>query len=521
MSCKQNKEREDVNNLRYVYGLTSALLVGGAAVALISSQPLGAQVAQNEADVMSEIVPRAGAPSSFADLTQQLQPAVVNIATRQRVEVTRNPFAGTPFAEFFNRRRQGPQTREAQSLGSGFIVSADGFVVTNNHVINPPNSNATLEEITVTMPDGTEYEAELVGADPASDLAVLKIMSDTTFPFVRFGDSSQTRVGEWVVAIGNPFGLGGTVTSGIVSAVYRTPPGSYGAYDRYIQTDASINRGNSGGPLFDMQGNVIGINNAIFSPSGGSVGIGFAIPAEIAAPIVEQLKEGQEIERGYLGVILDGTVSDDLASALGLPRNRGEMIQTVEDGSAADLAGLRPGDIVTKVGGKTVTSEQTVSFLVANLEPGAKVPIEVVRDGETINFTATLGKRPTEAELRQRGQIFDPDAETPMDPEESDGTIEEKLGLQVLTLTPQIRRSLNLDEETVGLVIGAVDPNSDSGRKGLRRGDLILSANYEEVGTIEALLEQITAAEADGRDALLLRVQRRSARPRFVPVRLR
>ncbi|MEM6267382.1 MAG: PDZ domain-containing protein, partial [Pseudomonadota bacterium] len=231
-------------------------------------------------------------------------------------------------------------------------------------------------------------------------------------------------------------------------------------------------------------------------------------------------KDGREIERGFLGVSLE-PMNDDLADSLGLPRNRGEMIQTVEDDSAADLAGLRPGDIVTKVGGKTVTSEQTVSFLVANLEPGAKVPIEVVRDGEAINLTATLGKRPTEAELRQRGQVFDPDSDEPMSPEESDGTIEEKLGLQVLTLTPQIRRSLNLDEETVGLVIGAVDPNSDSGRKGLRRGDLILSANYEEVGTIEALLEQITAAESDNRDAVLLRIQRRNQTPRFVPVRLR
>ncbi|MEM6909536.1 MAG: Do family serine endopeptidase [Pseudomonadota bacterium] len=516
MSCKQNKEREDVNNLRYVYGLTSALLVGGAAVALISSQPLGAQVAQNEADVMSEIVPRAGAPSSFADLTQQLQPAVVNIATRQRVEVTRNPFAGTPFAEFFNRR----QTREAQSLGSGFIVSADGFVVTNNHVINPPNSNATLEEITVTMPDGTEYEAELVGADPTSDLAVLKIMSDTTFPFVRFGDSSQTRVGEWVVAIGNPFGLGGTVTSGIVSAVYRNT-GQGGAYDRYIQTDASINRGNSGGPLFDMQGNVIGINNAIFSPSGGSVGIGFAIPAEIAAPIVDQLKDGREIERGFLGVEL-GQVNDDVADALGLRRDRGELIGDVSPDSPAQKAGIRPGDIVLKVADKEVTPDRTLSFLVANLEPGTKVPLEILRNGqERLTLTVTLGKRPPEQELAQRNQIFDPDSDEPMNPEESDGTIEEKLGLQVLTLTPQIRRSLNLDEETVGLVIGAVDPNSDSGRKGLRRGDLILSANYEEVGTIEALLEQITAAETDNRDAVLLRIQRRNQTPRFVPVRLR
>lgn len=509
--------------VRYVYGLTSALLVGGAAVSLMSGQPLGAQVAQNDAGVMSNVVPRAGAPSSFADLTQQLQPAVVNIATRQRVEVTRNPFAGTPFADLFNRRRGGgrsqePQTREAQSLGSGFIISADGFVVTNNHVV-APNNRATLEEITVTMPDGTEYEAELVGADAASDLAVLKILSDNEFPFVKFGDSAQTRVGEWVVAIGNPFGLGGTVTSGIVSAVYRNT-GQGGAYDRYIQTDASINRGNSGGPLFDMQGNVIGINNAIFSPSGGSVGIGFAIPAEIASPIVDQLKEGREIERGFLGVGLE-PMTDDLADSLGLARNRGEIIQSVQDDSAADNAGLRAGDIVTKINGQNVTSEQTVSFLVANLEPGTRVPIEVLRDGQSVSLTATLGKRPTEAELRAQAQTFDPDSDEPMAPGESDGTIEEKLGLQVLALTPQIRNSLGLDSDVTGLVIGAVDPNSDAGRKGLRRGDVILSANYEAVGSVDALNAQIAAAEADNRDAVLLRVQRRGQPPRFVPVRLR
>ncbi|MBA4081285.1 MAG: protease, partial [Erythrobacter sp.] len=226
-----------MNKVRYVYGLSSALLVGGATISLITGSPLGAQVAQNDGAVMNRVVPVAGAPASFADLTAQLQPAVVNIATRQRVEVQNNPFAGTPFAELFNRRQGGggeaqPQTREAQSLGSGFIISADGIVVTNNHVISPPDSRAKLESITVTLADGTEYEADVIGADAASDLAVLKIRSDKTFPFVKFGDSAATRVGDWVVAIGNPFGLGGTVTAGIISAVYRST-GQGTAYDRY------------------------------------------------------------------------------------------------------------------------------------------------------------------------------------------------------------------------------------------------------------------------------------------------
>ncbi len=514
-----------MNKVRYVYGLTSALLVGGASISLITGSPLGAQVAQNDGAVMDRVVPVAGAPASFADLTAQLQPAVVNIATRQRVEVANNPFAGTPFAELFNRRGGGgegggqPQTREAQSLGSGFIISADGYVVTNNHVISPPDSRAKLESITITLPDGTEYEADLVGADVASDLAVLKIRANRTFPFVRFGDSSAARVGDWVVAIGNPFGLGGTVTSGIISAVYRNT-GQGGPYDRFLQTDASINRGNSGGPLFDMRGNVIGINNAIFSPSGGSVGIGFAIPAEIAAPIVEKLRDGQEIQRGYLGVRLQ-PVDEDLALSLGLPKRRGELAQTVEENSPAAKAGLRAGDILTKVNGKDVTADQTVSFLVANLQPGTTVPVEVLREGSRANINVTLGKRPSEAELQAQAQTFDPDAEEPMEPGTSDSTIEQKLGMQVTPMTAAIARSLGVPADTKGVVIAAVDPNSDAARKGLRRGDIILSANYQPTATVEELLAQITAATTEKREALLLRIQRRTQPPAFVAVRIR
>ena len=513
-----------MNKVRYVYGLTSALLVGGAAVSLITGSPLGAQVAQNDDAVMDRVVPVAGAPASFADLTAQLQPAVVNIATRQRVEVANNPFAGTPFAELFNRRGGGggggqPQTREAQSLGSGFIISADGYVVTNNHVISPPDTRAKLESITVTLPDGTEYEADLVGADAASDLAVLKIRANRTFPFVQFGDSSAARVGDWVVAIGNPFGLGGTVTSGIISAVYRNT-GQGGPYDRFLQTDASINRGNSGGPLFDMRGNVIGINNAIFSPSGGSVGIGFAIPAEIAAPIVQKLRSGEEIQRGYLGVRLQ-PIDEDLAASLGLPKRRGELAQTVEDNSPAAKAGLRSGDILTKVNGKEVTSDQTVSFLVANLQPGTTVPVEVLREGSRVNINVTLGKRPSEAELQAQAQTFDPEAEEPMAPGTSDGTIEQKLGIQVMPMTAQIARSLGVPTDTKGVVVAAVDANADAARKGLRRGDIILSANYQPTETVEALLAQVNAATTEKREALLLRIQRRTTPPAFVAIRLR
>ncbi len=518
----KDKDQEDVNKVRYVYGLSTALLVGGAAISLITGSPLGAQVAQNDDAVMNRVVPVAGAPASFADLTAQLQPAVVNIATRQRVEVQNNPFAGTPFAELFNRRQGGgqaqPQTQEAQSLGSGFIISADGIVVTNNHVISPPDTRAKLESITITLSDGTEYEADVIGADAASDLAVLKIRSDKTFPFVRFGDSSATRVGDWVVAIGNPFGLGGTVTAGIISAVYRNT-GQGGAYDRYLQTDASINRGNSGGPLFDMRGNVIGINNAIFSPSGGSVGIGFAIPAETAAPIVEKLRSGQEIQRGYLGVRLQ-PIDEDVAASLGLPKRRGELVQTVEETGPAAKAGLRSGDVLTKVNGKDVTSEQTVSFLVANLQPGTTVPVEVLREGKRVAINVTLGKRPSEQELQAQAQTFDPEAEEPMAPGTSDQTIEQKLGMQVMPMSAAIARSLGVPADLKGVVIAVVDPNGDAARKGLRRGDIILSANYQPTATVEALLAQVNAAVAEKREAILLRVQRRTAPPAFVAVRL-
>ncbi len=510
--------------VRYAYGVTTALLLGGATLSLATGYPAGAQVAQNEASRMSTVAPVAGAPASFADLTEQLAPAVVNISTRQRVKVASvNPFAGTPFADLFGGQESGPQTREAQSLGSGFIISADGYVVTNNHVIAPNGGNAEIESITVTMPDGTEFPARLVGRDAASDLAVLKVDPKKDLPFVDFGDSAHARVGDWVIAIGNPFGLGGTVTSGIISAVYRNT-GSGTAYDRYIQTDASINRGNSGGPMFDMKGQVIGINNAIFSPTGGSVGIGFAIPAEIAAPIVEKLKKGEAIERGYLGVRIQ-SLNEDLADSLGIPRNKGEFVQAIEPGQAAAKAGIKPGDVVVTVDGKEVSREQTLSYLVANTAPGTRIPIELIRNGKRITVSATVGKRPSEEELRQ--QSFDPDEEQDGNrfnnaPEkQGDGVAEEALGVSVLPLTPQIARQLGASEDTQGLVVNAVDPSSDAAQKGLRRGDILLSANYEAVTSVNALEDAIRSAKRSGRDAVLLRVQRRGQPATYVPIRLR
>ncbi len=503
--------------MRYSYGITAALLAGGAAVSLITGVPAGAQVAQNDERQISGIVPRSGAPASFADLTEQLAPAVVNISTRQQITVNANPFAGTPFADLFGNRGSGqPTTREAQSLGSGFIISPDGYVVTNNHVIQP-DGRAELKEVTVTTPDGTEYPAEVIGRDAASDLAVLKITRDEPFPYVEFGDSNDARVGDWVVAIGNPFGLGGTVTSGIVSAVHRAT--GAGAYDRYIQTDASINRGNSGGPLFDMQGHVIGINNAIFSPSGGSVGIGFAIPAETAKPIVEKLIAGEEILRGYLGVRIQ-PMNEDLAEALGLPANRGEFIQSVQPGEPAEQAGLLPGDVVVRVDGKEVTRDQTLSFLVANIAPGRRINVEVIRDGERRTIPVTVGRRPSEEELA--AQLVDPESGVPQRPgEESQGTLPQSLGLQAVPLTPQIAAQLGVGSDTRGLVVTDIDPNSDAASKSITPGTIVLSANGRTVGSVADLERVIADAKAAGREAVLLRVRPRNGQPVSIPVRIR
>jgi len=519
---------EDVKPVRYAYGVTSALLLGGAAISLVTGIPAGAQVAQNDAQQMQGVVPRGGAPASFADLTQQLQPAVVNISTRQRVRVAQNnPFAGTPFADLFGGDQSGgsgAQTREAQSLGSGFIISADGYVVTNNHVI-AAEGGGQVESITVTTPDGTEYPARLIGRDAASDLAVLKISSPKPLPFVRFGDSRNARVGDWVIAIGNPFGLGGTVTAGIISAVYRAT-GTGSAYDRYLQTDAAINRGNSGGPMFDMRGQVIGINNAIYSPTGGSVGIGFAIPAEIAAPIVEKLRSGQAIERGYLGVRIQ-QMNEDLADSLGIPHNRGEFIQAVEPGGAGARAGLQPGDVVLRVDGKEVTPDQTLSFIVANTPPGKRIPLELIRNGQRLTVTAVVAKRPSEEELAQQ-QSFDQQPGDQQDDQynqppqkQGQGVVEKALGFSTIPLTPQIARQLGASDGTRGVVITAVDASSDAGQKGLQRGDIVLTANNQPVTTVAEMEAIVKAAKAQGRPAVLLRVQRRGQPATYLPVRVR
>ena len=497
--------------MRYVYGITSALLIGGTALALATQSPVIAQVAQNERSEIAKAVPRAGAPESFADLVEQLQPAVVNISTKQEVTlgVRLDPFAGT----------REPVTQEQQGGGSGFLISDDGYIVTNNHVVTGGPRGEAVNQVTVTLTNGKEYKATIVGRDVQSDLALLKIGA-TGLPFVKFADSSRARVGDWVVAIGNPLGLGSTVTAGIISAVQRNL-GTGTAYDRFIQTDTAINRGNSGGPLFDLHGNVVGINNMLISPVGANIGVNFAIPAEAAIPVINALKSGEKIQRGYLGISI-APVDEDLAAALGLPKERGEFVQRVEDNGAAAKAGLKRGDVVTKVDGKEVTPSQTLSYIVANTKPGSRIPLEVVRDGKTMTLYAVVATRPPEDQLA--GANFDPedDQAVPEDPKgTADTAVQNELGLSVQTLTPDIARAVGVDAATRGLVIGAASANSDAGRKGLRRGDVIVTANRVPVTTSEALAKVVADAKKAGRDAVLIEVLRRGGPSQFVAIRLK
>jgi serine protease Do len=298
-----------------------------------------------------------GAPLSFAQLAERLQPAVVNISTRQRVAVRQQV---DPLEELFRQfgapipEGGGPRSRDTGSVGSGFIISPDGYIVTNNHLIQGASGTGTVDEVTVTLTNRREYPARIIGRDQLADLALLKIDA-RNLPFVNWGDSTHARVGDWVLAIGNPYGFGGTVTAGIISAVHRvTGATSSAAYDRYIQTDAAINMGNSGGPMFDLNGNVIGINTALISPTGTNVGIGLAIPAELARPVVEALRRGERPQRGYLGVGLQ-PLDEDIAGSLGLPKNRGEIVRTVQPGEAAAKAGIRQGDVILSVGTRKLT----------------------------------------------------------------------------------------------------------------------------------------------------------------------
>ncbi len=524
--------------MRYVYGITAALLLGGSAATLATS--VGAQTAQNEPGTIASATPRPGAPMSFADLSARLQPSVVNISTRQSIQVSRNPGLPPGFEEFFRRfggrTPQGGQggqggegdggtvTQRGGSLGSGFIISPDGYIVTNNHVISPARGGATVDEITVTMTDRKEYTARLIGRDVESDLALLKIEA-RGLPFVRFGDSTRTRVGDWVVAIGNPFGLGGTVTAGIVSALHRSIQGGT-AYDRYIQTDASINTGNSGGPMFDIAGNVIGINTALISPTGGNVGIGFAIPAEQASPVIDALRRGQRPQRGYIGVSLQ-PLDESVAQALGIPKDRGELIRGVTGGGAAERAGIQQGDVIVRVAGREVTPDESLAFIVSQQPVGSRVPIELIRNGRRQTVNVVVAQRPTAEELARLNGIEtedEPGIRQQPDNEQSTGqrSARASLGVTVQTLTPEIARTLRItDPATRGVVVASVDPSSDAATKGVQQGDVIVSINQRPTRSPEEAAAAVEAARTGGRQSVLLLVRRGNAPPLYVGIDIR
>lgn len=511
---------KEFSKVRYAYGVAAALLIGGSAFSLTTGTA-GAQVAQNAPSAMP---PRAGAPMSFADLAARLQPAVVNISTRQRVPVRAQ---SDPMEEFFRRfgapvpqqdqGGQAPRTRETGSLGSGFIISPDGYIVTNNHLIQGAGGTGTVDQVTVTLPDRREFEARIVGRDVPSDLALLKI-NGNNLPFVNWGDSTRSRVGEWVLAIGNPYGLGGSVTSGIISALHRGITG-VGAYDRYIQTDASINMGNSGGPMFDLNGNVIGVNSALISPTGANVGIGLAIPAELAWPVIESLRRGQAPQRGYLGVGLQPIDDDDLSNSLGIPKGRGELVRSVVPSGSAARAGIQQGDVILTVNGRAVTDENTVSYLIANTPVGSRVPVEVVgADGRRRTVQVSVAQRPSEEELaRQAGGDQGAFPENDNNPAPA-VPANQSLGLTLQALTPEIARATNLPANARGVIIARVDPNSDAAEKGLRRGDLILSVNRQAVTQPSQVAAAISSAKAARRTSVLLLVKRGTAPEQFIAV---
>ncbi|MSO75350.1 MAG: DegQ family serine endoprotease [Alphaproteobacteria bacterium] len=449
-----------------------------------------------------------GTPDGFADLAERASPAVVNISTTQvvRREESTGPERpqfppGSPFEEFFREffDRQGRSNNNAprriQSLGSGFVVDPAGYIVTNNHVIKD------ADEIVVRFADETQLDAKIVGRDEKTDLAVLKVEPKKPLISLRFGDSDATRVGDWVIAIGNPFGLGGTVTAGIISARGRDI--NAGPYDDFLQTDASINRGNSGGPMLNLNGDVIGINTAIFSPSGGSVGIGFAVPAALAKSVVEQLKTSGKVRRGWLGVRIQ-SVNDEIAESLGLKDGgRGALVASVTGGGPAEKAGIEAGDVVLSFDGKSIGKMQRLPRVVGDTAVGAKVPVEVWRKGQSKKITVTVGELPEDEKLAA--------APARGGDRRDQGTSSEiaDLGLSLANLSAELRTRFELAANAKGVVVTDVKAGGPAAEKGLRVGDLVVEVNQEEVKNAADVMARVKAARDGGRKTVLLLVDRK------------
>ena len=447
-------------------------------------------------------------PESFADLADQVSPAVVNITTSTNVAAPAGNAPtvpeGSPFEDFFRdfMERQGPdgqqpRQRRSQALGSGFVISEDGYIVTNNHVIEG------ADEILIEFFSGGELPAELVGTDPNTDIALLKVQSDEPLPYVNFGDSDVMRVGDWVLAVGNPLGQGFSVSAGIVSQRNRALSG---AYDDFIQTDAAINRGNSGGPLFNLDGEVIGVNTAILSPNGGSIGIGFSMASNVVTRVVGQLKEFGETRRGWLGVRIQD-VTEDVAEAMGMEKAAGALVTEVLDGPSAE-AGIEAGDVIVTFDGIDISDTRELVRVVGNSDVGKSARVMIFRDGETQTVLVKLARREDFVAAQATGE---PDTSEP-------GTAE-LFGMSLSELDDDLREGLGLDDATTGIVITDIAEDSAAFDKGLRAGDIIAEAGQERVETIADFEAQIEAAQEAGRKSVLLLI-RRDGDPRFVALGL-
>ena len=463
--------------------------------------------------VFSTTVGARSAPESFANLAEKLLPAVVNISTTavvkqspgKRPELPQFP-PGSPFEDFFREffdRNNPKQQRKSTSLGSGFIIDGKGIVITNNHVIQG------ADEISVVLQNNETLKAEVVGRDIKTDIAVLRVKPKKDLPFVKLGNSDKIRVGDWVVAIGNPFGLGGTVTAGIVSARGRNI--NSGPYDDFIQTDASINRGNSGGPLFNMAGEVIGINTAIFSPSGGSIGIGFSIPSSIANGVISQLIKYGKTKRGWLGVRIQ-SVTDEIAESLGLEKATGALIASVTENSPAAKGGIKAGDVVLRFNNKIVKSMRSLPKIVAETEINKRVDVEVWRGRKKIVTQVSVGELDEEQVTKR---VVTP---TPKNGDEEKVVIED-FDLTLSTVSSQLRKRFNLKNASKGVVIVAIDKEGVAAEKGLKIGDLIIEVGQAQVGTPSDVKSQIKKSRASSLKSILLLVEGQSG-SRYVALRL-
>ena len=487
----QSSEAKTARRIRHALAallVTTALVGSGYAMrGWAADQPLP-QVASTPAPVAA---PYMMNQAGFADLVDKVKPAVVNIATTEQVkkatpeEMPQFP-PGSPFAEmfkFFQQQQQEENGKPKQALGSGFIVDATGYIVTNNHVIDHAN------KIMVTLDDGSSYPATLKGRDDKTDLALLKIDAPKPLPYVEFGDSDQARVGNWVIAVGNPFGLGGTVTAGIVSAHDRDI--SDGPYGGFLQIDAAINPGNSGGPLFDQSGRVIGIDTAIYSPNGGSVGIGFAIPSNQAKTVIAQIKEHGSVERGWLGVQMQ-PLTPELAKAVGRANTDGALIDEVLPNSPAAKAKVQQGDVITAFDKKPVKAPRDLALAVATVHTGSTSSMTLWRDGHEQTVSITVGTQPEEKKTAKAEEHRN----------------QAPVGMSLETLSPEARNALHLKDDAKGVVVSRVAPNSKASESGVRAGDVIVRVGDTAVGTPAQAAGKIHEAQQAKKEAVPLLVMR-------------